>query len=327
LALTMKLSVIIATRNRAHAIAGCLDSVAASLANASLLDAEIVVVDNDSQDATSAIVQQWADASPFPVRLLLEPKAGLSRAHNRALRTAQGELLAFTDDDCRLHKDYVNDLLRHHAADTELVLRGGRIELGDPTDLPLTIKTTPDRIRWNRRMNSARRQPITGQINGCNMTMRRAIVEKLGPFDERFGPPSIIPSGGDSDYLFRAYLAYITLEYVPDMAVMHFHGRKTAAVGRKLLQGYLVGNGALLAKHAWKHPNLARQTYWDVKNAIKEILSGGTSTTSLPYFSHRDKVACSIRGALIYLLFAPKFRQQKTVCGTTLNKGNRGEND
>jgi glycosyltransferase involved in cell wall biosynthesis len=43
----MKLSVIIATRNRAHAIAGCLDSVAASLANASLLDAEIVVVDND----------------------------------------------------------------------------------------------------------------------------------------------------------------------------------------------------------------------------------------------------------------------------------------
>jgi glycosyltransferase involved in cell wall biosynthesis len=99
------------------------------------------------------------------VRLLLEPKRGLSRAHNRALRAAQGELLAFTDDDCRLSKDYVNDLLRHDAADTELVLRGGRIELGDPTDLPLTIKTTPDRIRWHRRMNSARHQSIPGQIN------------------------------------------------------------------------------------------------------------------------------------------------------------------
>jgi glycosyltransferase involved in cell wall biosynthesis len=39
----MKLSVIVATRNRAHAIAGCLDSIAASLAKAAPLDAEIVV--------------------------------------------------------------------------------------------------------------------------------------------------------------------------------------------------------------------------------------------------------------------------------------------
>jgi len=68
-------------------------------------------------------------------------------------------------------------------------------------------------------MNSARHQPITGQINGCNMTMRCALVEKLGPFDERFGPGAIIGSGGDSDYLFRAYLAGFTLEYVPDMTV------------------------------------------------------------------------------------------------------------
>jgi len=74
---------------------------------------------------------------------------------NVALRAAQGEILAFTDDDCRLSKDYVNDLLRHDAGDAEPVLRGGRIELGDPTDLPLTIRTTPDRIRWNRRENSA----------------------------------------------------------------------------------------------------------------------------------------------------------------------------
>src|SRR5271155_3461141 len=137
----MKLSVIVATRNRAHAIAGCLASVAEAVANAAPLDAELIVVDNGSQDRTAAVVEQWASGSSFPVRLLSEPKAGLSRAHNLALRAAEGEILAFTDDDCRLRKDYVSDLLRHDAGDTELVLRGGRIELGDPTDLPLTIKT------------------------------------------------------------------------------------------------------------------------------------------------------------------------------------------
>jgi hypothetical protein len=44
----MRLSVVVATRDRAHAIAGCLDSIAAALANAAPLDAEIVVVDNAS---------------------------------------------------------------------------------------------------------------------------------------------------------------------------------------------------------------------------------------------------------------------------------------
>ena len=151
----MKLSVIVGTRNRAHAIAGCLASIVAAFAAASPLDAEIVVVDNGSQDQTSAVIEQWARGSSYPVRLLSEPKPGLARAQNVALRAAQGEILAFTDDDCRLSKDYVNDLLRHDAGDAEPVLRGGRIELGDPTDLPLTIRTTPDRIRWNRRENSA----------------------------------------------------------------------------------------------------------------------------------------------------------------------------
>jgi GT2 family glycosyltransferase len=301
-----KLSIIVATRNRAHAIISCLDSIAASLAAAAAPDAEIVVVDNGSEDQTSALVEQWVNGSSFPVQVLSVPKAGVSRAHNLALRTAQGEHLAFTDDDCCLGKDHVNDLLRHAAADTELVLRGGRVELGDPTDLPLTIKTTPDRIHWNRRMNSARHQPISGQIHGCNMNMHRAVVEKLGPFDERFGPGSLIGSGNDTDYLFRAYLAYINLEYVPDMTVVHFHGRKTTAQGRKLLQGYLFSNGAEYAKHGWKDPNLCRPFFWDVKNAIKEILAGGISTTSIPYFSHRDKVACATRGAIRYLFLREK---------------------
>jgi glycosyltransferase involved in cell wall biosynthesis len=75
----MKLSVIVGTRNRAHAITGCLNSIADSLANASLIDAEIVVVDNGSQDATSAMIEQWAGASSFRVQLLSEPKDGVSR--------------------------------------------------------------------------------------------------------------------------------------------------------------------------------------------------------------------------------------------------------
>ncbi|HWS98316.1 MAG TPA: glycosyltransferase family 2 protein [Candidatus Methylomirabilis sp.] len=296
----MRLSVLIATRNRVHGITPCLNSIASAFTNAGSMDDEIVVVDNGSTDDTAAVLKAWANASGVRVKLLHEPRPGKSRALNCALRAAQGEILAFTDDDCRLSEDYVNDLLRHHAADREPVLRGGRIELADPTDLPFTINTDPTLQRWQRKLKSARYESFRGRINGCNMTMRRALVERLGPFDEDFGPGSAIGAGEDADYIYRAYLAGVTLEYVPDMTVFHHHGRKTADEGKVLFRGYMIAAGALYARYLFKHPNLCRPFYWDCKNAIREIAAG--TNTFLPNiaFSHRDSVACSVRGAARY---------------------------
>jgi len=132
------------------------------------------------------------------------------------------------------------------------------------------------------------------------MTMRRALVERLGPFDEDFGPGARFKSGGDTDYIYRAYLADATLEYVPDMTVFHHHGRKTSEDGKKLLRSYMLAYGALLARYLFKHPNLCRPFYWDCKNALREIVTG--TNTFLPNigFSHRDKVACSVQGAAKY---------------------------
>jgi glycosyltransferase involved in cell wall biosynthesis len=297
----MKLSVIVATRNRAHVLRPCLESIAVAVTKAAPLDAEIVLVDNGSQDNTSAVAEQWASSAAVPLRLVYEPTPGLAVAHNRALRTAQGELLAFTDDDCRLTPEYVTDLLRHDAGDDAgLVLRGGRIGLGDPTDLPLTITTRSTRERWSLRLNSARHLNLGDSLAGCNMAMRRAVVERVGLFDECFGCGSPIGAGNDIEYVLRAYLAGVTIEYVPDMVVLHYHGRKTEDVGYKLLKNYMIGSGALYAKYLFRHPNFCRPFYWDMKHAIKELLTG--SNTFLPAigFSHRDKVAYAVRGAIRY---------------------------
>jgi GT2 family glycosyltransferase len=71
---------------------------------------------------------------------------------------------------------------------------------------------------------------------GCNMTMRRAVIERLGFFDENFGPGSELTSGEDLDYIYRAYIADITVEYVPDMIVSHFHSYRSQSEGRKFRQ-------------------------------------------------------------------------------------------
>ncbi len=275
------------------------------------LDAEIVVVDNGSTDDTPAILEAWAGKCTFPVQLLSEPKAGLSRARNCAIRAAKGDLLAFTDDDCRLSVEYVSQLLRHDATDTGLVLRGGRVELGDPTDLPLTINTTSTLIRWSRRNNSARHDRLSGHIAGCNMTMRRALIERIGFFDERLGPGSSIPAAEDADYNFRAYLADASLEYVPDMTVFHYHGRKTNDAGKKLCRDYEIGNGAVYARYLFKEPNLCRPFYWNCKSALREIITG--TNTFLPSigFSNRDKVAANLTGAFKY--FFSRRRAHKPI--------------
>src|ERR1700750_1467411 len=104
----MRLSVIIATRNRSRGIAPCLNSIAAAFARAAPLDAEIVITDNGSTDDTGEIIAGWARANRFRVKLLVEPRPGKGKALNRALRAAEGGLLALIDDDCRLHPEHIH---------------------------------------------------------------------------------------------------------------------------------------------------------------------------------------------------------------------------
>lgn len=295
----MKLSIIVCTYNRSYAITKCLDSIAESLRAAASVEAEIVVVDNASTDDTSAVVRKWAETCDFPVQALYEPRKGVSAARNCAIRAAQGDLLAFTDDDCRLSRNYIIEALRHDAADKGPVLRGGRVELGDPADLPITIQTY-DKVRYWYRPESLKKYVHLGggMIVGCNLAMRRALIDRIGLFDERFGPGTSIPAGEDTDYIYRAYLANIRIEYVPDMTIFHFHGRKTAAQAEALLRNYVLGAGALYAKYLFRHPNLRGKFYKD--SGAKKVAAGAAPISA--DISRKTKLFYAGLGAMRYWL-------------------------
>jgi succinoglycan biosynthesis protein ExoM len=57
------------------------------------------VVDNDSARSAEAVVDEFASGAPFPVTYAVEPIQNISLARNMALRSAEGNLLAFIDDD------------------------------------------------------------------------------------------------------------------------------------------------------------------------------------------------------------------------------------
>lgn len=295
----MDISIIVCTRDRARHLRGCLEAAALAIRRTPEAEVELVVVDNGSRDDTRQVLEAWRREGHPELRMVYEPRPGLSIARNTGLRVSQGRLIAFTDDDCRFDPNYLTDLLRHDRADGDLlVLRGGRVELGDPRDQPFTILIRDQARRHHRRRQPVRDVDLNGLILGCNLSCRRELLERIGLFDERFGVGGPLRAGEDTDLLFRAYLAGAWVEYVPDMAVRHFHGRREPGEIRRLLGAYDEGAGAVYAKFWWRAPGLCRQFRWDLANAARELIGAAPPLG----FGHkyRARVASMLRGACRY---------------------------
>jgi glycosyltransferase involved in cell wall biosynthesis len=91
----MDISVIIATRNRAALLGNTLSSLA--IQSTQCLSVEVVVVDNGRTDDTQSVLNEYRRLLRLVV--LTEETAGKSRALNKAMDVANGEIFLFTDDD------------------------------------------------------------------------------------------------------------------------------------------------------------------------------------------------------------------------------------
>ena len=111
-----------------------------------------------------------------------------------------------------------------------------------------------------------------------------------------------MPSGEDTEYIFRAYAAGLKIEYAPSIVVFHHHGRKTFVDARRLWQNYMVGSGGLYAKYLFRLPSLCGQVGWDSKGLIKEIWTRKNLFLPEYGFSYADKFRCYARGASLYLV-------------------------
>jgi glycosyltransferase involved in cell wall biosynthesis len=290
----MKISLVVCTKDRSKSLIKCLDSLNLAILNFGVGLAEVVIVDNNSTDDTKIVVRDWASGQPFPVVYVLEKRPGLSAARNAGVSAATGEIIAFTDDDCILSKQYLLDLDRHYTGEIELVIRGGRVELGDPSDLPITIKTDDQAAYWMEPAHPA------GFIHGANFTLRREVFDLLGPFDEELGAGTLFP-GEDLDYLIRAATAGVRIHYVPDMVVHHFHGRKEYSQAARLFKQYMKANGALYIKHMFKRPQFTKHFFWIIRNWIVDSISGGNFRVDGLPFGYKDIALGNISGMFLYV--------------------------
>ena len=251
----MRVSLLIATRDRRDSLQRCLDAIGRARAAGPL---EVIVVDNGSRDGTAAFLDDYGRSAPFTLVSLRESAPGKSRALNAGLARAAGDVIVFSDDDVYLAPDYFERLGEIVERD-EVDYCGGRILLHDPTDLPMAIRTTTKPERFLPHAFIA-----AGAIGGGNMAFRREVLEAIGGFDPMLGPPTAFACE-DVDLVARASAAGFVGGYFPDLLVYHHHGRKTRAQETALARNYAWGRGAYFAKfilaRGTRHQYL-RRCYW-----------------------------------------------------------------
>ena len=122
----MRLSLIIATYNRAACLVETLRSVAEQ--DAPRDEWECVVVNNNSADDTSERFAAFAaDHAGLNLRMVDEHNQGLSYARNRGIRESTGEYIAIIDDDERIAPEFISAYISLFDEVPRAVAAGGPI--------------------------------------------------------------------------------------------------------------------------------------------------------------------------------------------------------
>jgi len=215
--MTPAVSLIIPTRNRAALLTRMLHSLDRALAAVDG-EAQVVVADNGSTDGTAAVIADWIARGPGRSSVFVaEP--GRSRAMNRALSEVHAPLIAFTDDDVEVQADWLREILRFFANHPQYGAAMGRILLPPAVTDPALLAriayygTLPFYDRGGAVMDDK-------HLYGCNMVVRRAVLDRVGLFNERLG----VGASGmheDGDLARRILQSGERIGYMPAVIVYH----------------------------------------------------------------------------------------------------------
>ena len=213
-----EVSVVIPTYNRSALLRDAMDSV---LRQDDECTFEIVVVDNNSNDDTKALVHSVMEDYPGKVRYVFESRQGNAYARNRGIESAKGAVIAFIDDDVTVESNWLKSLTGAFESRGELSFVGGRV-------LPTWSGPPPS---W---LNSDHWAPLALldygsdelSISGknprglltANIAFRRSVFDDVGMFSPDLQRVNDgIGSMEDHEFLMRVCRTGRIGIYIPDM--------------------------------------------------------------------------------------------------------------
>jgi GT2 family glycosyltransferase len=235
-----EIAVVIATTRRETRLAFALDALCEQTLPRALF--EVVVVRGEHDGGRTV------PPAGLPVRVIERPPAGPAALRNAGWRATGAPLVAFTDDDCRPAPDWLERL---RAAGRD----GGFVQ----------GRTEPDPDERHLLYGLARTQRIEapdGWYQTCNMLYPRALLERLGGFDERFAGGAGGPEGGeDTDLALRALRAGARFSFADRAVVWHaVHPRHAWHAVRDARRWRTIA--PLVARYPEQRRALHRRVFW-----------------------------------------------------------------
>jgi GT2 family glycosyltransferase len=279
----LSLSVVVPTHDTRELTLRCVETLVA----AGVPDLQIVVVDDGSTDGTAeALAAAYSNRDGFEV-LRLSPPGGFTRAANRGLERARGDVLLLLNSDTEVAPGAFAPLLAAFAAASRLGAAGAALHYPDgspqwsggrepsllwlfalASGLPPLLARLP---RWRRMKPVGAPAETVDWVTGAALALRRQAWDEAGPMDEgyRF-------YGQDLDLCLRLRQAGWKVELVPGFRVLHHHGatisRDPAASARQHLE--LLWTDLLRWARRHRGPGWARQATLALRSGAALRLGG-----------------------------------------------------
>jgi N-acetylglucosaminyl-diphospho-decaprenol L-rhamnosyltransferase len=218
------LSVSIVNTNSRGLLLACLESLAGT-------DAEIVVLDNASEDRSAEAVREW-----FPgVRVIVqEHRAGFGANHNTVIRATTGRYVYVLNEDTTSEHWGFDRLVAHLDSHPRVAALGPKLVYPDgrrqdsawrfPTPLVSALGlATLGKVGVKQSHGDAPR-PVDW-VMGAALVLRRDALEEVGLFDEEFFLYS-----EEVDLQLRLRRAGWTVEYFPEVTVVHHESQFSADI-------------------------------------------------------------------------------------------------
>ena len=318
-------SIVIATHDRPASLAVTLDS----LMSLNYPRYEIIVVDNaPSSSATADLIASAYRDGPAPVRYLREDEPGLGRAHNRAIPEVMGSIVAFTDDDVIVDRNWLAELVRGFEF-------GDRVGCVTGLVVPMELATRAQvlfeqfggfnkgfdwkifDLKENRPKSPLFPYSAGWFGSGNGMAFKTSVLRQMGGFDAALGAGSIAVGGDDLESFFEVIWRGYQLVYQPSSVVHHQHRRDYPAF-RRQVEGYGLSFTAYLTSLFFQRPILLADVAWRLPFGLKYLLGQNSRKNAnkgadYPQELTRLERTAMFRGPMAYVRSYRRARQvQKT---------------
>lgn len=239
-----RVSVVFATRDRPQRLAALLDSLRHQTLGAE--EFEVVAVDDGSALENRRVLQAALDRGDLQLHVIWrESSGGPAVARNAGWRAARAPLVAFTDDDCASAEDWLEQGLRAAERDPGAILQG-------------PVEPIPEELhRLTYFHHTFTNRDCGPWFETANIFYPRAVLERLGGFDESF----TAPGGEDTDLAWRALAQGIPARPAPE-ALVHHAVSALGVRGKLRRANRWTGTVRVFADHPGLRRHLVAGVFW-----------------------------------------------------------------